>query len=184
MHQIPAYTLGVTLITNDGKVRSFPSLRSALIELGWRWIELNVGAHFCQFIGADIKWDAGRERRTPIYKYSYAIMRSSLGDVITADDFAPLRLKKRPWYLRRFEFWNGEGAVPRTGKRGRGRWHRRLATSNARRAAQVVELCEPPPRPARKASNIPNSWDDYSIAAREDRSWKRHRRTQWKPQQD
>lgn len=185
MHHIPAYTPVVTLFTNDGKSRAFPSMRAALSELGMRWIAENVGEHFCQFTGFDVRWTELGRVRTPTYRYAFAIVRTDLGDVVTADDFRALIPKKYgAWYYRRFEFWNGDGPVPRTGKHRGGHYFRRLSTAGARRQAQCVDVEEPAPRAARNKSNIPNSWDDYAVAAREDRSWKRHRRTQWKPAHD
>lgn len=185
MHFIPAYTPSVTLFTADGKTRHFSSVRAALEELGIRWIELNVGEHFCLFDGHDVLWTEAGLERTPRYRYAYAIVRNDLGDVVKASDFRALVPKKRSyWYYRRFEFWNGEGPVPRTGRHRGGRYFRRLGTVGARRQAQCVDFEEPAPRAARNAANIPNSWDDYAVAAREDRNWKRYRRTQWKAPRD
>lgn len=37
-----------------------------------------------------------------------------------------------------------------------------------------------PPRGKRTACNIVDSYDDISVAAREDRSWKRFRKLKWR----
>lgn len=181
MHTIPAYTPRVTLFATDGQTRSFSSLRAALDGLGMRWIAENVGEHFCQFTGYDTLLTGAGPVRTPLYRHAYVIVRTDVGEVVTAADFRALIPKRvAVWRTRGFSCWSGEGAVPYTGKRRGGRYFRRLGTVGARRQAQCVDAEEPAPRAARNATNIPNSWDDYAIAAREDRSWKRHRRTQWK----
>ncbi|WP_157058441.1 hypothetical protein [Azoarcus sp. CIB] len=47
-------------------------------------------------------------------------------------------------------------------------------------AEPVREGGEVAARAERNARNLPNNWDDFRVASREDRSWKRHRRTRWK----
>jgi len=82
-----------------------------------------------------------------------------------------------PFYL-----WNGEGPVPRTGHRPAGRkMFRSPRTIQARRAAQVIRgLDEPAVRAKRGTYRLPDSHFDLYISARQDRSWKRHRLTQWR----
>lgn len=185
MHTIPAYTPRVTLFTNDGQTRKFESHKAALEELGLNWIARNVGEHFSQFDGFDVLHTESGITKTPRYRQAYAIMRTDLGDVLTAADFRSLVKKHYPmWRYGRYLYWNGEGPVPWTGKRSGGRWLRRIGTTQERRMAQSLDPDEPAPRAARNEKNLPNSWDDYSIAAREDINWKRHRKTQWKAPRD
>lgn len=87
--------------------------------------------------------------------------------------------------------WDGDvrprGApVPGTGRRARyGRCYLRYpSTQRDRRLGHaVVEDGEPLPRGARRPHAIPNAWDDLPRRDRKDRSWKRHRATQWTPRQ-
>lgn len=184
MHTIPAYTPSVTLSMSDGSSRTFKSLRAALDELGMRWIAKNLGEHFYLFNGFAVSWAKSGCVRTPTYRMANAIMRNDLGDVITLTDFQAL-IARRPRHSLRSSywvnpFWDGQGPVPGTSKRRRGHYFREISTTPARRLAQRVDRAEPAPRAKRNAANLPSSWDDLGIAAREDRSWKRHRRTQWK----
>jgi len=69
---------------------------------------------------------------------------------------------------------------------GTGRWHRahqfrRPATTAELRATDERELTDLGVRLRRVRLDLPNAWDDISRRDRKDRSWKRHRRTQWKP---
>lgn len=65
-------------------------------------------------------------------------------------------------------------------KRRFGRFHRRMQTMAERRlvAGRVAEEGEPEWRGRRRA--LPNPWDDFMIGSLGVRSWKRHRKTQWK----
>jgi hypothetical protein len=184
VHQIQPYTTAVTMFTNDGQVRVFKSYSQALKELGIRWIQSNVGAQFCTFDGFKHRLQGERWAYIPAYTGAYAIMRNDLGDVVTARDFYALRKPNPfPWWRSRYDNWNGEGPVPGTAKRKAGKHYcRKLGTTQERRLAQSVDPDEPGPRPARSASNLPDSHDDYSVAARDDRSWKSFRRNQWKAQ--
>lgn len=182
MKIITPYAPAVVLFTNDGNVRTFKSPEAALNALGIRWICANVGLHFCAFAGFEARFDGNTWKHVRKYHYSYAIMRNELGDALTVSDFYELR--KSPSgnrFRRRYPFWNGAGPVPNTGKTPAGRhYFRHLHTMQERRLAQQIDPAEPAPRAARNLANLPQSWDDYSVAARSDISWKRHRRTQWK----
>jgi hypothetical protein len=65
--------------------------------------------------------------------------------------------------------------IPGTGRRHFGHWLRRRRNISAKRGllAAVGTL---------KGLKIPpNAWDDIKISALSDRTWKRFRRTRWKP---
>lgn len=191
MHQIPIPDTAVTLFSRDGEVWVYHSMTAALAELGLRWIAANVGAHFRvfnhvsrQFCFATESWTTER-----VYDCRDFIMRDDFGGVVTAESFSPLVTRRR-WssrWTRMWETWNGEGPVPGVRCwRGGNRYYRRPHTMMERRQAALVltDEGEVPPRGARNLRNLPNGWDDFRIAAREDRSWKRHRKTQWKPVRD
>lgn len=83
--------------------------------------------------------------------------------------------------------WDGDRRprglpIPGTGvRRSYGRWLVFPQTQAERRwACPVVEDGEPGVRAARRAHMLPTAWDDWPKACVEDRSWKRHRRRQWR----
>lgn len=55
---------------------------------------------------------------------------------------------------------------------------RRMRTTQERRLHCVIEDWEPPVRAARRPGSLPHSWDDYWRQST--RSWKKHRRRQWR----
>lgn len=62
------------------------------------------------------------------------------------------------------------------------RWvscHRHIGTTPERRANQDG-WC----RPARRPHVLPNAWDDLMRGDRNHRTWKRHRKHQWKPKDE
>lgn len=185
MHTIQAHTTSVSLFTSDGKVRTFKSYAAALKALGIRWIAANVGEHFCAFTGFETRYTENGVVRKPCYSGAYAIMRNDRGEPVTAATFYALNAKPfTPWWNRRYSGWNGEGPVPGTGKGHNGHYCRRVGTTSEKRMAQMVDPEEPAPRAARNVSNLPDSWDDYGVAARADISWKRFRKTRWKAPRD
>lgn len=77
--------------------------------------------------------------------------------------------------------------VPYTGNRPkRYKYYRKLKTTNEKKAAIYHEMDEDIKyhnvkiRTQRNSNNLPNSWDDYKRSDFRDRSWKRHRKHQWK----
>lgn len=179
MYNVPALE-EVRLYLRTGEVFTYKSKREALKDLGLRWIEENVGEHFCVYSHTE-RLVGDYEVANQVYRTANAIMRDPHGNPLFPGDFRALCPKKKRyrWWLR-YETWNGEGPVPGTGRRPGGRYCRRVQTTSERRLAQVIDPVEPKPRAARNVSNIPKIWDDYTVAAREDRSWKRFRRTQYK----
>lgn len=178
MHKIPEHITGVTLFRRDGLSRAFASFAAALEALGYDWIVKNVGAHFREFTGHERCLINDRWVRFPTYREAEFILRDDQGRVVTGADFNDL-LPRRSYFYR-FSFWNGEGPVPGTGGWGNGHYFRHPKTMAERRQAQQVDPDEPAPRPARSSANIPNAWDDYWVASRDDVNWKRFRRTQYK----
>lgn len=186
MHQIPAHETAVTLFSRDGDVWAYPTLRAALKALGRDWIARNVGPHFRVFRCMSRVFNTERETwvREPIYDEHAFIMRDDAGQPVTVGTFYPLLERRRyqSRWTRMLDTWNGEGPVPGVHKTSAGRHYcRRMATMNERRQACLVleEDGEVAPRPARSASNLPNSWDDYWVSARGNRNWKQFRKTRW-----
>lgn len=188
MHQIPEYQTAVTLFSRDGEVQVYRTMKEALKALGTRWIAANVGAHFRVFDHNARHFDT--DRRTWVSEPQYVernyIMRNDAGEVVTAADFYPLaeRRRWRGWYRwgRALENWNGVGPVPCIGRPRGGHYYRRPETMMERRQAAMVlkEEGEVAPRGKRSLKHLPNAWDDYRVAARDERGWKRHRRTQYR----
>lgn len=187
MYQIPAHETAVTLFSRDGDVWAYPTLKAALKALGRSWIARNVGPHFRVFDYVSRRFDTQKEGWVyePVYDEHAFIMRDDAGAVVTLVDFQPLvarRRRKSRWSFA-LDTWNGEGPVPGVHKPSAGRhYFRRPQSANERRQAGLVlvEEGEVAPRPARSANSLPDAYDDYGIAAREDRSWKRNRNTRWK----
>lgn len=188
MHQIPAYEPSVTLFHRDGDVWVYRSLSEAYDALGYHWLCENVGEEFRMFSHSATRmvWsDAGYVPVSePTYIEAEFIMRDDFGNKVTSKDFYAIKERRRKpylgWFWSRYASWNGEGPVPGVHKYKAG-WHycRRIRHMNERRWAIPMED-EPAPRPKRNRNNLQNPWDDYTVAAREDRNWKRHRRTQWR----
>ncbi len=187
MHQVPPYESAVTLFSRDGEVEVFKSMKAALKALGLRWIEDNVGPHFRVFRYVERRFDTQRALwvADPLYDNYRYILRNDQGEPVTAADFAVFR-RQRPWrgsWALRYAQWNGEGPVPGTRCRRGGRhYYRHPRTMHERRQAALVleEEGEVAPRPHRSANSLPCAWDDFRVAARDDRNWKRFRRTQWR----
>lgn len=194
MHIIPGRPRAVTLFSCSGEVQHFVSLADAHRQLGLRWIGNNVRAEFRTFLHTT--WRTTDERihysrpsaggvlyAERQYMTAQFIMRDDFGVAVTSVDFESPKRAPRTWgwtYYTRF--WNGEGPVPGI-RKSRGGYHycRRVRHMNARRGAETF-ACEGevPPRFARQVHSLPQPYDDYMVAARQDRSWKRHRNTQWK----
>lgn len=186
MHIIKPYETSVTLFHRDGQVSVYKSMKEAYRKLGYRWIAENVGKNFREF--DRLRTDYSPEGAVPVSERVYFereyIMRGDFGQILTAKDFEHLRPSFRGFLrYRNYYLWNGEGPVPGTGcGRKWGRCFRRLSHMAQRRQAALVlkEEGEVAPRAARNARNLPNPWDDYNVAARENRNWKQFRKHQWK----
>lgn len=187
MIQIAPHETAVTLFHVDGDVWTYRSKSAALRELGYRWICANVGRQFCTFSHAKLVIDPVTGRSVdwePVYVGSQFIMRDDHGGVLTGADFDAPRVRRVRYWSRCAqlrETWNGEGPVPGVRRRRGGHYFRHPKTQQERRWAEPLpEYDEPAPRPKRNAAALPSSWDDYAVADRQDRSWKRYRRHQYK----
>lgn len=181
---IPPYHTAVSLFGADGSVSVFKSLEHAFRALGERFIRNEVGPQFRVFRHVDQVWhERGGQMvlcREPVYAYYAYVLRDDAGRALDMGDFWHLRERRRRRYGFALATWNGEGPVPGIGRPRGGRYFRRLGTTPERRAAQLMDECEVAPRAARNSRNLPNAWDDYHVRSREDRSWKRFRKTRWK----
>lgn len=187
MHTIPPYETAVSLFHRDSDVWVYPTLKAALRELGFSWIQQNVGKEFREFSCAEqIQVRCGDQPRYIVTERHYAehafVMRDDFGKALTALDFQPLRPYRTKGYRRWRETWNGEGPVPHTGRWRRGGHYFRAVrfAPEMRLSIPVKEDGEPAPRPSRNFANLPDSWDDYPVRSRWNNNWKRYRRQQWK----
>lgn len=181
MHVIPPHQSAVSLFNREGLVRTYASKVEALRELGYSWISRNVGQDFRRF--SHVERFAFDVFGDPIYQTFDYVLRDEHGQALTAADFWPLTGGDRrivPWVNPRYLCWNGEGPVPGTAKRSGGyRYFRRIHTYPSRRDAwHCADEGEPAVRAARNAANLPTNYDD--IQRGRQRSWKEHRKTQWK----
>lgn len=174
----------VTLFSDTGECWVYASRAHALHELGASFIRHRVGRQFrraCYRMGPD-----GAQRDDiPLASY---VLRDDFGQPMGLEDFEDLlpppdplsRYRWRSWYKTP---WNGEGAVPGTGRRHGGHYHRRPQTQSDRRINQFLgdehEDGAPRVRAKRSSRNLPSSWDDLS-REHEVRSWKAYRRHQYR----
>lgn len=103
-----------------------------------------------------------------------------------AELYAQFPYKRKSWRSRRYgEYHYRHGSVPGIRKRKNGHWYKRQRTMAEKRAAASLEVDEDAReyhiKPRRSVPNIPDAYDDR---IRSDcnirRSWKRHRKTQWR----
>lgn len=192
MYLIAPHQPAVTIFDQSGVVRKFASLAEALRCYGYNWICANVGSHFCEFSHNNRTYDLDNAcvRIEPVYDRRPFIMRDDAGDIVAPGNFAEIAKAQRSAatrariyarYRYMYPFWNGEGPVPGTGRCGNYHYFRHPGTHNLRRsAAFFAEEGEVAPRAKRNAAGIPTAWDDYGRSDIGNRSWKRHRDTQWK----
>ncbi|HSD39040.1 MAG TPA: hypothetical protein VLC92_16120 [Rhodocyclaceae bacterium] len=167
MYQQKCRNTAVTLFSSDGQVYVYASMKEALSELGFSFIRRSVSAQFERYCWhyAKTSGEYCRSLRRNLY-----VMRNDWGEPLMAEDFVHL-VQVRQVYRK---LWFG-------GRTAGGHHFRRPKTQNERRMNDaVVEEGEPVPRAARRGQSIPSDRHDYAIAARKDRGWKRHRRTQWR----
>ena len=169
MHIIRQHQTSITLFERNGDVVVFRSMKEAIKKLGYSWIRSNVGPHFRIFLGG------------PYINYQY-ILRNDVGETVTAESFADVRIKPGGKYPKRQPLnWDVPGPVPFTGRCSSGHYFRSIRYINAKRAAQyVLEEGEIAPRASRTRKVLPDAWDDFVILSRRHRSWKQFRRTQWR----
>lgn len=184
MHVIAPHLSAISLFSHAGLVRRFASKKETVSELGYSWISQYVGSHFREFSHRERLYSERHPdgyRYTAVYTIRPYILRDELGTILRAGDFPRPYIPRGRWRYLAFNFWNGAGPVPYTGKRGRFKQSRHPGTQPARReAAYFPEYGEPRIRAKRKAIGAPTAWDNLRRADIEDRSWKRNRAHQWK----
>lgn len=178
MHVIPKYQTSVSLFHVSGKVTVYKTKAHARRALGLRWIADNVRKEFRAF--SHREYFADSQDISFVYGESEYVMRDDFGQPLLREDFLTPRDRL---YSRRLlrGYYCGYGPVPRTGKsRSYSRYYRGMRTQQARRMAQVMSEEEIRPRPKRSEKSLRSSWDDVYRHDLDHRSWKRHRKTQWK----
>lgn len=183
MHNIPPGFSGLRLIARDGSVERFDSPIHLLKSKGYRWLQSNVGEHFDTFSHREvIKNEEGEAVGfRSVYHHAPFIVRNAQDEPLSADEICKQVTFSRPAFVpRRFQFWNGEGPVPWTGRSRWGRYYRRPRTAQARRMSLVADPSDIPPRAKRNKANLRTSWDDLKRSTSGHRNWKRFRRHQYK----
>ena len=175
MQSIPPYKPAIHVFGREGLVATYISLEAAIDALGASWLE----AYASDYYTSATQLIFGRPE-----SYTPFALRTEDGDAISPALImsiyrARIVCRGRRW--RALNQWNGTGPVPGTGRRRGGHFYRRVRHANERRQAfWVSEDGEVAPRPARSFKNLPDNWDDHQVSARESRSWKRFRKTQYK----
>lgn len=190
MHTIKPYETRVTVFDQEGGKYVYATKAEAFKELGQRFISA-IGEHFKSF-SHRAYWhaDANSYNTEVHYSTSKYIMRDDNGEPLTLADFSQYKLKykyKSHYLMRERRALNYAGyghTVPGTGRSHshRGTYYRRPATTAERRLNQIVDWDEPQTRPSRNLANLTNAWDDYIRSDRDDKNWKRNRKTQYKTQ--
>lgn len=187
----------VVIFFEDGSRKSFKSL-DALIEFyGPYWLLENMGTNFKQYTHSkwlDYSWfDSGfhviEAFRVPVYRNALCIIRDSFGEVISEQEVHDfIYHRQRQANVRFFDSFYGPQdkatalglPVAGAGKSSKRRYFRRPQTSNERKLAQRLCPEDVMPRAKRSVNTIPEAHDDQFFSTLGHRSWKRHRRTQWK----
>jgi hypothetical protein len=173
MHVIPPYEAGVTLFHYNGTKQLFASRRALFEHLGWRCLCRELGEYF-----DPSRWTyVAREAGLVLSLAAFVVFRQSV-----TSGGSPQRLLSG--YLHREELRSRavSGPVPGIHRRRFGGHYRIPATFTERRANALVdqEAGEPPVRSSRRWKNLPSSWDDMVRSDHNTRSWKKHRKHQWK----
>lgn len=182
MHNVPQYTPKIRLIKNTGEFWEYKNIQVAAKELyrlgyiqrySWRYSDL-IGISFNDIRSYINVYE-------PVY-FEY-IVRTDLGDVVTTSDLKKHLVKKfnnvdHTYYYRK-------DSIPYIRKsRGKYRGIRHPKTTAERRASVDLMLDDDAqeynirPRTRRNHVNLVNAWDD--IPRHYTRSWKKHRRHQYK----
>jgi hypothetical protein len=176
------YTPAVTLFGKDGSSREFSSKKAFFDTFGLSWIQDNVGENFKEFSHCERFYIDGGLFQYSVAKYKewQFVLRSKDGSALKAGDFWIYRKSYGRKYIP--HTWNGFGPVPGIGKRGLySNYFRLLRTAGLRRDAQFIEGSdEPRIRAKRNSSNLRTTWDDVYRSDWNTKSWKNHRKTQWK----
>lgn len=198
----------IYLINNEGIVSTYQNKAEAFNKLGYNFIVYSLAVELAA-PDCDKFWDAYANRRFAkkkhvgmgqtygeLYKklnhygemkvYGDFILKNEYNEHLSVLDFAEFvyKEKKEKIYIGYGkEFWNGEGAVPHTGKRGRYRYIRTprtlcmLKDASSEIDDDEIEYNVINRRPK---GNITTSWDDKGRSDWSIKNWKRHRKTQYK----
>jgi len=160
-----------------------------LLDFCNRWyISNNIGDYIGQIIYYRTCWSAKGFYKEPIK--ATLIIKDEYGDIITRKEFLELfetylkRHKLYP-YNRPYTFRDGPVYGVRCIRGGWG-YHRRLSTTQERRENSFIKHDVDAKKHGVKARgrrcghNLPNNWDDLGRSDYGHRSWKRHRKHQWK----
>lgn len=170
----PAVETPVWLFELAGPTRVFQSRRELAQWLGYAALSqgaLGSALAPCGF-SAQGHWDSG----------THWVARQH-GDLVSNADLLAL-LPPRPQRWRRHPAQRPSdyrrGPVPGTGVHHGYRWLRHPRTQALLREAWYTPEDHDEPRVRARLRSRPTAWDDQSRQDGKDRSWKRHRRTQWK----
>lgn len=172
----------VYLYGKNGYVEVFNSKKDAALKLGYGFINNFVG----YFLG-NPSMNNNYYLLNDSKSYKDFIMKNDFNESLTIKDFISIFDEIREnKYVNLFSLrykmskWNCEGPVPGTGVKHYGRVMRRPKTlKTLKYATGIIEDCnEPTVRVRGGKSNIVTSWDDIWIYNQ--RSWKSHRKTQYK----
>lgn len=179
MPSIPQYQPTYVLRHIAGQSYAYATLKAVWDDLGYMWLRRNLG---CEFNEPLQPYD----NSVGVYPVQW-ILRTDFGEIVSIDAFEAMREahRRRPrffWLSYSCYGYNGEGPVPRAGRRRGGRTYRRVRHMMERRqaAAIFVEEGEVAPRAKRGLKGIPDPLNEYAIAARENRNWKQYRKNQWR----
>lgn len=203
----------IYLISKDGVVNTFNNKQEVFDQLGYNFLAYTLANELKRKPTTDmvLYWmnrttsrlgdkPSGWGERTNYQAYSELCGHGSLkafGDFILRNEFGEClnifnfveesfkyqKEREAKNQQRRFEFWNGEGSVPGTGKYTYGNWFRHPKTLAALKAAASVldaEEGEVPVRGRRKKGFIPTAWDDRIKSTYGNKNWKRYRKNQYK----
>lgn len=169
MHIIPALPAVFWLQRNNRPVARFDSLQALVLALGINAVrEHHLNALRPVWVE---HWESPRE--------VWSVCEEGVGPV----SWLQVLLAHRGMVYRApaFDaFWNGEGAVPRTGKRRGGRCCRRPKTTQELRMVSAVLYEEGEPDWRTRRKSLPTTWDDLWRDTGATRSWKKYRKTQYK----
>ena len=196
MYTVPAFVPKVYLIHRDGRRWEYKNIEIAANDLfnrrflGYYRID-PVGTHF-----NEVKYYDYIPENEPykIITYDY-IVRDELGTIITCNELRSIRDKSRPvsrWSRRyisqttvtKKHFRNSP--IPYTGKRGGWKVYRTMHTTPEHRENDFLNYDEDAleynikARPSRRKYALPTSWDDSVRSDYNCKSWKKHRKHQWK----
>ncbi|HCW06988.1 MAG TPA: hypothetical protein DGG95_06450 [Cytophagales bacterium] len=168
----------VILRSRSGEVYTYSSYRKFLSLINY---------NICNRIGVVFRVDKyDFEERKYIYTADFVAMQkgivldpTKIREDLKEFNYATGRQKHKAWWYRSNKIYTYRGGpVPYIGKRSGGGYYRHMKTTQERRWSFAAKVDGVPWRARRNARNLPNPWDD--ICRTVTKSWKKHRKTQWK----